>query len=408
MTNFSSSEVWVTGVGVTSAIGQGQEAFAEALFRGSHAFGIMQRQGRQKESSFIGAELPPMSPPARISTRLWRGASLTGQAALVTLLEAWEEAKLDHVDPTRIGLIIGGSNVQQREQLLTYNQYADRPLYVRPTYGLAFMDSDLCGICTEQFSIKGLAYTIGGASASGQAAVIAGAEAIRTGQADVVIALGALMDLSYIECQALRSLGAMGSDRYADDPAAACRPFDRLRDGFIYGEACGAVVLERADHAVSRDHKAYARIAGWSIATDGNRNPNPSVEGESRAIHHALASAGISSTEIDYINTHGTGSLVGDETELQAIRACGLQHAYLNATKSIIGHGLSAAGNVELVAALLQMKVSMLHPTRNLADPIDTELRWVLGEPIKQDIRTALNLSMGFGGINTAVIVQRL
>ncbi len=243
MTNYSSSDVWITGAGVSSAVGQGKEAFAEALFRGDHAFGIMRRPGRQKDTQFIGAELAPLAPGSRISRRLWRGASLTAQAALVTLLEAWEEAGLDNMDPARIGLIIGGSNVQQREQLLTYASYADRPLYTKPTYGLTFMDSDLCGLCTEQFQIRGFAYTMGGASASGQAAVIAGAEAIRSGQADVVVAIGALMDLSYLECQAFSSLGAMGSERYAGDPASASRPFDRQRDGFIYGEACGASCL---------------------------------------------------------------------------------------------------------------------------------------------------------------------
>ncbi|WP_028545680.1 beta-ketoacyl synthase N-terminal-like domain-containing protein [Paenibacillus taiwanensis] len=408
MTNCSLSNVWVTGAGITSAIGQGQSAFADALFRGEHAFGIMKRPGRQKESIFIGAELAPMLPADRIAKRLWRGASLTSQAALITLLEAWEEAGLDDVDPTRIGLIIGGSNVQQREQLLTYDSYADRPLYTRPTYALTFMDSDLCGICTEQFNIKGFAYTIGGASASGQAAVIAGAEAIRSGQADVVIALGALMDLSYLECQALRSLGAMGSDRYAGEPDAACRPFDRARDGFIYGEACGAIVLERAEHAVARGQQAYARIAGWGMATDGNRNPNPSAEGETRAVQQALNSAELGAREIDYINTHGTGSAIGDETELQVIRDCGLEQAYLNATKSITGHGLSAAGNVELVATLLQIKNAMLHPTRNLYDPIDPALRWVADQSVEHEIRNALSLSMGFGGMNTAVILQRL
>jgi malonyl-ACP decarboxylase len=406
--NHRQSELLITGIGITSAIGQGKTAFTSALMRGQHAFGVMQRPGRQKGTSFLGAEISSLSYTERLSKRLLRTASLSAQLALTTLCEAWEEAKLDEVDPSRVGLVIGGSNLQQRELILTFDKYADQPHFLRPTYGLSFMDSDLCGLCTEQFGIKGIAYTIGGASASGQAAIIQAVQALQTGQVDICIAMGALMDLSYLECQALRSLGAMGSDRYADKPAAACRPFDKHRDGFIFGECCGVVVIERADSAMKRHVKPYGIISGWAMGMDGNRNPNPSYEGEVRVIKKALEQAKLLPAEIDYINPHGTGSVIGDETELKAICDCQLSHAYINATKSINGHGLSAAGTVEVIATLLQMSELRLHPTRNLDDPIDTSFNWVQGQSVPHTIKNALKLSMGFGGINTALCIQRI
>lgn len=404
----------VTGVGVTSAIGQGKAAFGAALFEGRHGFGVMRRPGRQlpaasggaQSAPFLGAEIDELVLPDSLPHALLRTASFSGQVALATLHEAWGDARLGDVDPTRIGLVVGGSNFQQRELTQAHDSYRGREQFLRPNYGLSFMDSDLCGLCTEAFGICGFAYTVGGASASGQLAILQAIHAVRSGQVDVCIALGALMDVSYWECRALRSLGAMGSDRYAGEPAAACRPFDRQRDGFIFGESCGAVVIERLDGTPRTGVTPYARVAGWGLAMDGNRNPNPSLEGETRAIQAALAQAQLEARDIDYVNPHGTGSAIGDVTELAALRQCGLGHAYLNATKSVIGHGLSAAGAVELIAILLQMRAGRLHPTRNLEDPIDPALRWVGTEAVPHDIDHALNLSMGFGGVNSAVCLQ--
>src|SRR5438067_9890739 len=234
----------VTGLGVISAIGQGKAAFASALLGGETAFGIMQRPGRQRDSAYVGAEIRDIVFSTPIPRQTLRAASLSAQAALAVLQEAWIEARLSDVDPRRIGLIVGGSNVQQRELTELHDAYRDCSAFLRPTYGLSFMDSDLCGFCTAQFGIRGLAHTVGGASASGQLAIAQAAQAVLANQVDVCVALGALMDLSHWECRGLRALGAMGSDRYADEPALACRPFDRDHDGFIFGEACGAVVIE--------------------------------------------------------------------------------------------------------------------------------------------------------------------
>jgi malonyl-ACP decarboxylase len=405
--------VVVTGIGITSAIGQGRRAFIEALLRGEHRFAVMRRPGRQAPgangtaaTAFIGAEINRLDVPAAIPASTLRRASWPGRVALATLSEAWEDARLAGVDPHRIGLIVGGSNLQQREIAQTLLEYQHRVEFLRPTYAMSFMDSDLCGLCSETFGIRGLAITVGGASASGQLAAIEAAEAVRSGRVDACIALGALMDLSYFEYQAFRSIGAMGSDHFAERPDLACRPFDRDHDGFIFGEACGAIVVQRAGTVASDAHR-YAALPGWALAWDANRNPNPSLEGETTVIRRALAMAGLAADEIDYVNPHGTASRVGDEVELAALRATGLEHAHINTTKSLVGHGLSAAGIVELIAVMLQMEAGRLHPSRNLDRPIDRAFQWVGAHPVDHVVNRALNMSLGFGGINTAVCLER-
>lgn len=413
MKNCERPELLVSGLGVTSAIGIGKEAFGNALFAGQQAFRHMARPGRQLPGQdnrgtpgFLGAEIDgfTLAPQFR---RYQRGSSLSAQVALATVHEAWLDANLDEQDPGRIGLIVGGSNFQQRELLLTQDAFRSDPAYLRPGYGLSFMDTDTCGILTEAFNIRGLAYTVGAASASGQLAILQAIQAVQSGAVDTCIALGALMDISYWECQAFRSMGAMGSDRFGESPAAACRPFDQQHDGFIFGESCAALVIENGARMQRKAVAPYARPLGWALVMDGNRNPNPSVEGESQAITRALASAGLDAADIDYVNPHGTGSVIGDETELAALRRCRLEHASINNTKSLIGHGLSAAATTELAAVLLQMRAGRLHPCRNLDDPIDPEFNWVRQASTKPP-HNVLKLSMGFGGINTAICLQAI
>ena len=405
----------VTGLGVVTALGQGKAALLDGLLQPRNVFGVLQREGRQLPPSagatarpFIGAEIGALQLPEPLAARLPRGVSWSSRVAAAALHEAWEEARLHDVAPERLGLVIGGSNFQQRELALTHEAFRDRAFYLRPGYAHAFMDSDMSGLLTELFGIRGLAYTLGGASASGQVALLQAMHAVAGGQVDACIALGALMDLSHWELQAFRSIGAMGSERHAADPASACRPFDAGRDGFIYGECCAALVVERAGRPLRAGVTPYAGCSGGAMAVDGHRNPDPSLEGEVRVIHGALARAGIDAARIDYVNTHGTASPLGDGVELQALRASGLQGAWLNATKSIIGHGLSAAGAVEIAATLLQMRAGRLHATRNLETPIDPGLNWVPAGGVACHVRHALTLSFGFGGINSALCLHQL
>jgi malonyl-ACP decarboxylase len=401
----------VSGIGITSAIGQGADAFAAALFAGETRFDVMRRPGRacadeHGEMSFIGAEIGDFRQPPSMTPQIRRTASWSAQLAAATLAEAWDDARLDSVDPTRIGLVIGGSNLQQRELWLHQQAAQGRERYTRPTYASTFLDSDLCGICSELFGIRGGAYTVGAASASGQVAAIHAAQWVASGALDVCISIGGLLDLSHLECQAMRSAGAMGSDLHASHPTLACRPFDTASDGFIFGEATAAIVVERAESATRRGAPIQAGIAGWASSLDGRRGTQPSVDGQTATIAAALAHAGLCASDIDYVNPHGTGSVLGDRTEAEAIARSGLGRARVNTTKSITGHGLSAAGAVELVATILQMRRSTLHPSVNLVTPVRDDLAWVGASREPAHISHALNLSMGFGGINTALCLR--
>lgn len=399
---------------MTSAIASGKDAFASALFSADARFRVMERPGRQfrtdtASTAYLGAEIGALTLPDRVTPDVVRTASFAGQVALVTAHEAWHHAALGQFDPHRVGLIVGGSNVQQRDLVLVQDKYRNRLAFLRPTYGFSFMDSDIVGLCTQHFGIKGPSFTVGAASASGQVAAIQGAHAVRSGSVDACIVVGALMDLSYWECQGLRAAGAMGSDRFADEPSRACRPFDRDSDGFIFGESCGAIVLER--HSSWRRRQPHrqplAVVSGWAMSMDANRNPNASFEGELRVIEDALKQAAIAANEVDYVNPHGTGSKSGDTIELRALKAAGLCHARINTTKSITGHGLTSAGLVEIVATVIQMESARLHPSRNLDHPIDESFHWVGRDAERCSIGAALTLSYGFGGVNSAVCLRR-
>ncbi|MGH9349169.1 MAG: beta-ketoacyl synthase N-terminal-like domain-containing protein [Vicinamibacterales bacterium] len=406
-------DVVLSGLGITSAIGQGREAFATALFAGTTRFRVMERPGRQSAhagiaTAFLGAEIESLRIPEPLSPDDLRTASFSARVALVTMHEAWRDAALDGIDPCRIGLVVGGSNVQQRDLVLAHEKYRDRVAFLRPTYGFGFMDTDIVGLGTEHFGIRGPSFTVGGASASGQVAVIQGVHAVRSGTVDACIVVGALMDLSYWECQGLRAMGAMGSDRFATEPSRACRPFDRDSDGFIFGEACGAVVLERhGSHARRRPRRApVVAVAGSAMRMDAHRGPDACAEGERAVIQCALDDAGIAAGQVEYVNPHGTGSSSGDAAELRALQSAGLRHARINATKSLTGHGLTAAGVVEIVATVIQMEAARLHPTRNLDHAADESFNWVGATAEECRFTTALTLSHGFGGVTSAICLR--
>lgn len=398
--------IGVSGIGVACGFGHGKAAFRKGLFEAPNLFSYLKRETREAEegeSPFIGIEMP--SPPDILSKRIARTASLSGATAVSVVAEAWNEAGLDAVDPERIGLVVGGSNLMSREQALAVKDYSDRRAYIPPRHGYMFLDTDICGLCTSTFPIRGFAYTASAASASGSLAIIQAMEAIRANKVDVCIALGGLQDVSGHDLQAFRALGAMGSGKFANTPSDACRPMDKDHDGFIYGEACAALVLSRTDRLSG--HSCYGTLLGAGLVNDGTRGPEPVSAGQIRAAEKALSEAGQKAEDIDYVNGHATGTPTGDRAELETYRALGLGNARINATKSIIGHGLSAAGTIEVAATLMQIDERRLHPTRNLRHPLDPNLNWVGAKAEPHVIQTAMKFSFGFGGMNTALVIGR-
>jgi malonyl-ACP decarboxylase len=406
MSAFRINEIVISGMGIVSAVGTGKREFFNALMTVGNAFGVMTRPGRQMHSRFIGAEFRRELNPENFSDEgcQW---TLSADAALLAVKEAWEEARLAETEPARVGIIVAGCNVQQRALLRAQSLVAANPQFTRPRYALMFMDSDVCGVCSAHFGIGGLSHSVGASSASGQVAVFLAEQAIASGQVDSCVVVGALCDLSYFELHAMKTLGAMGTDRFMNEPTEAYRPFDQDRDGFIFGENCGAIVVERLIECHRKKTVPYAYIRGSGSAFASRRGPEPSFEGEVAAIGAALDKAHWQGSDIDYVNPHGSGSIVGDDVECKAIAASGMGEAFINATKSIVGHGLSAAAIIEIIATALQMDSALLHPCRNLHKPIAPHLRWVLDRPESRSINRAMSISLGFGGISTAICLER-
>jgi malonyl-ACP decarboxylase len=408
----------VTGVGVVCAIGLDVPEFLSSLRLGRGRFGYLDRDRRTGSRRYIGAEVPPFSLLEHVRAHAGRSElarrceaqrhlSLSGQLAILATLQAWIDADLPF-DPhaADAALIVAGTNLQQRANQQAQRRHQQALEYVRGTYGMTFFDTDVLGAVSDAFGLRGEGCTVGGGSASGNLAIIHGARLVREGHAPVAVVVGALTDLSEFELQGLAALGALGSHRFTDRPELACRPFDMDRDGFIYGEGSGSLVIETRERASARRAKTYGAIAGYAASLDGTRGPSPSIDAEERVMRRALDAAGVRADAIDYINTHGTGSIVGDEVETAAIRRAGLECARLNATKSLTGHLLSAAGVVECIATLLQMREGFVHATRNLNHPVDEGLGWIDGAGESREIRYALSNSFAFGGINSSILLR--
>jgi len=277
-----------------------------------------------------------------------------------------------------------------------------------------FIPGALINLASGQVSIRhgfrGPNHAVVTACATGAHAIGDAARLIRYGDADVMIAGGAEGAICRIGFAGFCALRAM-STGFNETPEKASRPYDKGRDGFVMGEGAGVVVLEEYEHAKARGAKIYAEVRGYGLSGDAHHITAPSEDGDGgfRAMKAALASAQMSAGHIDYLNTHGTSTPVGDEIELRAIeRVFGNAAANLSmsSTKSAIGHLLGAAGSVEAVFCALAIRDGVAPPTLNLDDPsVETPIDLVPHKARKREIRAAMSNSFGFGGTNAALIL---
>jgi malonyl-ACP decarboxylase len=412
-------DIVITGMGVVTAAGTGCKDFAAALRSGRSGIGQVPPDCRLGID--VGALLTDIhleddlrcieDLPADLFTRARRAAHrapFSAQVSVIGAAQAWCGAGLhrSRVDPSRVGLTVAGQNLNQRLGYDLQQRYGERLAYLPPSYGRHFLDTDQVGILSEILEIRGEGLTVGGASASGNVGLIQGSRLIGSGAAEVCVVVGAMMDLSPLELHALDAMGALCSK--ASRPAGeVCRPFDRDRGGFVYGQGSGCLVLESRSSAEERGVEPLAALVGCALNLDGNRSTDPNPTGQATAMRQALRNARLSVADLDYINTHGTGSVLGDESELQAIKAVldsQVARTWLNSTKSLVGHCLTAAGAIEAIATILQMRGKFLHPNLNLDHPIDAGCRFVgAGGASPVTVKTALSNSFGFGGICSSI-----
>ncbi|MFF0812959.1 beta-ketoacyl synthase N-terminal-like domain-containing protein [Streptomyces albogriseolus] len=335
-------------------------------------------------------------------------AALPARTAACVALRAVRDADLtDDQLADGTALLVAGGNLALAHQAETVLGHHRAPGRLRASYALTHLDADVIGTVSELTGIRGEGWLVGGASAAGALALIQAARTVAAGWADRVLVVAPAAELSPVEAEAFRRAGALAHERFRDRPARMCRPFDRDRQGFVPGEGAAAVVLERPDSARERGAPVLAELAGCGQRLDARRGTEPDAEGQAAAMRAALDAAGLAPEDVDYVNAHGTGSVLGDETEAASLHKVfgGRDTLRVNSTKPLTGHCLSAAGLVEAVAVVAQLRAGAVHPNPHLDHPCaDLPLAGRTSEPLP--LRTALSNSFAFGGINASVVLR--
>lgn len=419
----SSRAIAITGMGIISSVAKNCLEFRDALLQGRSNFKKLSYP--MLSFPIIGAVIENFNfkislesfqlTKEQFSKILSFGQSLPQpvQIALIAAIESWQQAQFFKVkDTARTALIIAAQNATTNYQYSLFNKFIDAPDYFSPNYALQFMDSSQLGVISEALGIFGEGFTIGGASATGNVGLWKGYQLIRDKFQDACLVVGSMADLSPMEFQALHNLSALGGENFENQPNQACRPFDINHNGFIYGQAAGAILLESIESAKSRGVPILGYLIGGALNLDGNHLTNPSLDGEIRTMRQALESARdlIDIRHINYINTHGTGTPIGDEVEIKAIESIFSDHLAqikINATKSITGHTLWSAGVIEAIATILQMQFNFVHPTLNLEIPISDKSNFVRLNSEEFQIINAISNSYGFYGINSTLVFAK-
>ncbi len=243
--------------------------------------------------------------------------------------------------------------------------------------------------------------------ASGNAALHQAFSMLRGGGADACLCVGACTEWSGLEFASFANLGVLPSLQPGEDPASACRPFDRHARGFAYGQAAAALLLETEQAAAARNAPRLAELSAVSLRLEGQMGSDPSVEGEENAMRAALDAAGVRAHDVDYVNAHGTGTPAGDQAECEALsRVFSGCAPWINSSKPLFGHTVSAAGILEAAATIVQLMRGFVHPNPNLMDAISPSLRLAGREAVVQQIQTAISNSFSFGGYYSSAVLK--
>ena len=421
---FSGRRVVVTGLGLLTPLACGVEETWSKLLAGESGLGPITRFDASDLPCRIAGELKKgptaeggYAPEDWVDSKELRRVDDFIVYALVAAAQAVKDAGWENpseAEKLRTGVLIGsGIGGLPSIEKATRDLYEKGPRKISPF----FIPGSLINLCSGQVAIKygykGPNHAVVTACSTGAHAIGDAARIIAYGDADVMIAGGAegavcrLGIAGFAACKAL-------STGFNDEPARGSRPYDKDRDGFVMGEGAGIVVLESYEHAVARGAKIYAEVAGYGLSGDAYHvtSPAPDGDGGFRSMSAALANAGLTPADLDYINAHGTSTPMGDEIELGAVQRLLGEHAgkvSMSSTKSSIGHLLGAAGAVEAVFCVLAIRDQIAPPTLNLDNPsVETELDLVPLKPRKREIKAALSNSFGFGGTNASLVLKRV
>lgn len=405
----------ITGMGAITCLGLNITEFWDGLVAGRSGIRRITQFDPSPFPCQIAGEIEGFNPEEYIERKEGRRIPRSAQIALGAATQALKDSALVHpfVDPERVGVVFGTAiggldRIDEALQTLRNDGYGRVNPFAIPS-GIPNLSSF---IVARQYQCLGPNSTITTACATGTQVVGEAAELIRRGAADVVISGGTealIKDFAIGGFAAMRALPV----NYNDRPEAASRPFDLNREGFIFSEGAGAMVIESLEHALQRGAHIYAEVAGHATSTDAYHMaaPEPQGLGPARAMRWALQDAGMPLEAVDYINAHGSSTPLNDSTETKAIKDVFGGHAYklaVSSTKSMLGHAMGASGMLEAIACVLAIQNNCLPPTINYETPDpDCDLDYVPNVARQAVVNVALSNSFGLGGQNACVVIKR-
>jgi 3-oxoacyl-[acyl-carrier-protein] synthase II len=404
----------VTGIGIVSPLGLDARSSWEGIVAGRSGVGPITRFNPTGYATTFAAEVQGFDATTRLGRKEARRTDRYTHFAVTAAMEAIEQAglRIDGANADRVGVLmasgIGGAETLDAGMETVLTQGPDR---LSPFFMPMFLANMAAGTVAIVTGAKGPNFAPVSACASSAHAVGEAAEIIVRGDADAMIAGGSEAPLARMVVAGFNAMGALSTRN--EDPAAASRPFDAERDGFVLGEGGAALVLESADHAARRGAPVLAEIAGYATTDDANHmvQPAPGGAGAARAMTLALCAAGLAPEQIGYINAHGTSTPLNEKFETQAIKAAFGDAAYrvpISSTKSMTGHLLGAAGALEAALSIMAIREGVLPPTINQTTPDpDCDLDYIPNEARRVAIDHAMTNSMGFGGHNVSLILSR-
>ncbi|WP_163932956.1 beta-ketoacyl-ACP synthase I [Paraferrimonas sp. SM1919] len=399
--------VVITGMGIVSSIGNNKNEVLESLKAGKSGIEFHQEFADMKLRSNVAGTIN-LDPKEHIDRKALRFMGDAAAYAYIAMEEAIKDANLteEQYSNHRVGIVAGSGGASSANQVQAADTLREKSVKrVGPYIVPRIMASTASACLATPFKIKGVNYSISSACASSAHCIGHAAELIQLGKQDIVFAGGA-EELHWTLTMGFDAMGAL-STKYNDTPEKASRTYDADRDGFVISAGAGMLVVEEYEHAVARGAKIYAEIVGYGATSDGYDMVAPSGEGAARCMRMAMDSV---EGPIDYINTHGTSTPVGDVRELEAIHEVFPEGCpALSATKAMTGHSLGAAGAHEAIYSLLMLDNNFIAPSINIENadekaeglPIVTEKRDV-------ELTTVMSNSFGFGGTNATLVMQKL
>jgi 3-oxoacyl-[acyl-carrier-protein] synthase II len=410
-----SRRVVVTGLGTVNPLGNNVKDSWKAIKAGENGIEKLTRFDVSGFSTKIAGELKNFTTEPTVDSKEARRMDRFTQYAMVAAAEAFTDSGLKpgSVDPERMGVIlgngIGGIETLEVQHLKLREK---GPKGVHPLFVPMMISNEGPGNIAIRFQAQGPSFCVVTACASSNDAIGDAWRLIREGTTDVMFAGGTEAPITPLSLAGFCQLQAVSTKRN-DTPEKASRPFDKDRDGFVMGEGSGILILEELEHAKSRGARIYAELSGYGASCDANHltAPHPEGRGAILALKAALASAGLTPQDIDYVNAHGTSTPINDPIESRAIKAVFGEHARklkVSSTKSMTGHLLGAAGGIEAVISVMAITDQFFPPTRNLEEPDpECDLDYVPNKGYPGRVRAAVSNALGFGGHNSVVLFMQ-